>query len=224
MQFSIEVTPKVDVSALPATVREVSITYLPGADDRDVVAQAVRLRQLGFDPIPHVPARSIRDRTHLSDYLAALRHEAQIRQVLVIGGSPDRPIGPFSSTLDLLETGLCDGLRVGVAGHPEGMPALSDQETDRMLGLKNQYARDTGTDMFVMTQWSLDVATVRTWLDRIEPFQHPAHLPGYSWPHQPSGVTKICQNLWGQNQPARIAASVCPPRSAAHRADPRLLG
>jgi hypothetical protein len=33
MRFSIEVTPKVDISALPATIQEVSITYFPGADD-----------------------------------------------------------------------------------------------------------------------------------------------------------------------------------------------
>jgi methylenetetrahydrofolate reductase (NADPH) len=88
MQFSMEVTPKVDGAELPKSIREVSITYLPGADYRDVVAQAVRLRQLGYDPIPHVPARSIGDRTHLTTYLSALREEANIRQVLLIGGSP----------------------------------------------------------------------------------------------------------------------------------------
>lgn len=193
MPFSIEVTPKVDVSELPRMVREVSITYLPGADSRDVVAQATRLRSLGYDPIPHVPARSMRDRTHLSDYLSALRSEANIRQVLIIGGSPDRPVGPFSSTLDLLETGLFDGLRVGVAGHPEGMPVLSERECDRMLALKNRYARDTGTDMFVMTQWSLDVATIHAWLDRIEPFNHLPIYLGIPGPTSPTTLLKFAK-------------------------------
>jgi methylenetetrahydrofolate reductase (NADPH) len=191
MQFSIEVTPKVDVSELPKSIQEVSITYLPGADDRDMVAQAVRLRQLGFDPIPHVPARSIRDRGHLNQYLTALRTEADIRQVLLIGGSPDRPAGPYTSTLDLLETGLFDGLRVGVAGHPEGMPVLSEQECDYFLDLKNQYARDTGTEMFVMTQWSLDVATIHRWLDRIEAFNTLPIYLGIPGPTSPTTLLKF---------------------------------
>jgi methylenetetrahydrofolate reductase (NADPH) len=170
MQFSIEVTPKVDVAELPKSIREVSITYLPGADYRDIVAQAARLKHLGYDPIPHVPARSIRDRTHLAHYLTALRAEADIRQVLIIGGSPAEPVGQFTSTLELLETGMFEGLRVGIAGHPEGMPHLSERECDHILALKNQYAQATGTDMFIMTQWSLNVRTIHTWLDRIASF------------------------------------------------------
>ncbi|MEM6432724.1 MAG: metFprotein [Cyanobacteria bacterium P01_D01_bin.115] len=191
MQFSIEVTPKVDVSALPKSIREVSITYLPGADDRDVVAQAVRLRRLGFDPIPHFPARTFRDRTHLTNYLTALQTEADVRQVLIIGGSGDRPAGPYPSTPDLLDTGLFDGLRVGVAGHPEGMPVLSEQECDRFLALKNHYARDTGTEMFVMTQWSLDVATIHRWLDRIAAFNTLPIYLGIPGPTSPATLLKF---------------------------------
>lgn len=193
MPFSIEVTPAVEITRLPPHLREVSITYLPGADDRAVVAQAARLRALGHEPIPHVPARSFRDRAHLFDYLAALKSEADVRQVLLIGGSLDRPLGPFASTLDLLETGFFEGLRIGVAGHPEGMPVLSDQECDRILALKNQYARDTGTDMFVMTQWSLDVATVRAWLDRIAPFNTLPIYLGIPGPTTPATLLKFAQ-------------------------------
>ena len=193
MPFSIEVTPKVDVSRLPKTVREASITYLPGADYRDVVAQAVRLRQLGFEPIAHVPARSMRDLPHLTSYLSALKTDANIRQVLLIGGSPDRPLGPFTSTLDLLETGLFDGLRIGVAGHPEGMPVLDERDCDRFLALKNRYARDTGTDMFIMTQWSLDVATIYRWLDRIAAFNTLPIYLGIPGPMTPTALLKFAK-------------------------------
>jgi methylenetetrahydrofolate reductase (NADPH) len=188
MQFSMEVTPKVDLSELPKQVQEVSITYLPGADYREVVAQAMRLQQLGYEPIAHVPARSIRDRAHLADYLTALKTEAHSRQVLIIGGSPDRPAGPYTSTLDLLETGLFDGLRIGVAGHPEGMRVLSERECDRILALKNQYAHDTGTDMFIMTQWALDVPAIHRWLDRIAAFNT---LPIYLGIPGPTTLTTL---------------------------------
>lgn len=193
MQFSMEVTPKVPVSELPTTIREVSITYLPGTNYRDVVGQAVQLRQRGYEPIPHVPARSIRDRSHLSAYLSALKTEAQIRQVLLIGGSPDPPVGPFASTLELLETGFFDGLRVGVAGHPEGMPVLRERECDRILARKNQYACDTGTEMFVMTQWSLDVQTIHRWLDRIASFNTLPIYLGIPGPTPPAALLKFAQ-------------------------------
>jgi methylenetetrahydrofolate reductase (NADPH) len=193
MQFSMEVTPKVDGAELPKSIREVSITYLPGADFRDVVAQAVQLRRLGYDPIPHVPARSICDLIHLTTYLSALREEANIRQVLLIGGSPERPVGEFTSTLELLETGLFEGLRVGVAGHPEGMPVMDEQECDHILTLKNQYARDTGTAMFIMTQWTMDVATINAWLDRISVFNTLPIYLGIPGPTSPATLLKFAQ-------------------------------
>lgn len=195
MQFSMEVTPKVDVSQIPKGVREVSITYLPGADYRDVVAQAVRLRQLRFAPIPHIPARSLRSRQELADFITALRQDAQVSQVLLIGGSLERPAGPYAASLDVLETGLLDGLRVGVAGHPEGMPHLSEQACDRILALKNQYARDMGTDLFIMTQWALEVEAIVRWLDRIQPFNDlPIYLgiPGPTTPTSLLKFAKIC--------------------------------
>lgn len=195
MPFSVEVTPKANLSALPTTVRDVSITYLPGADYRDVVAQAARVRQLGYDPIPHIPARSMADRTHLATYLAALKAEADVRQVLLIGGSLGHPIGPFTAALDLLETGLFKGLRVGVAGHPDGMPGLSEQACDRILACKNHYAAATGTDMFIMTQWCLHVETIHRWLDRIAPVNTlPIYLgiPGPTTPAMLLKFASIC--------------------------------
>ncbi|PSN20288.1 metFprotein [filamentous cyanobacterium CCP5] len=192
MQFSIEVTPKADISKLPKSVKEVSITFLPGADPRDVVAQAVRLRREGFEPIPHVPARSMGDRLELYQFITQLKEAAQIRQVLLVGGSRE-PIGTYRSTLELLETGVFHGLRIGVAGHPEGMPQLDESECDRILALKNQYARDTGTEMFIVTQWSLEVVVIQRWLDRIQPFnQLPIYL-GIPGPTSPAALLKFAR-------------------------------
>ncbi|MEO0408483.1 MAG: hypothetical protein AAF289_14140, partial [Cyanobacteria bacterium P01_A01_bin.135] len=169
MKISIEITPNADIAALPP-VAEVSVTFLPGSHYRDVVDQAARLRQQGFDPIPHIPARSIRSFRELQKFVARLRAEADVRQVLLIGGSLPAPAGPYSCAFDLLETGLFEGLRVGVAGHPEGMPQLSPAECDRILALKNAYACDTGTEMFIVTQWCLDAEAIAAWLKRIQTF------------------------------------------------------
>ncbi|MEM9907320.1 MAG: methylenetetrahydrofolate reductase, partial [Cyanobacteria bacterium P01_D01_bin.44] len=178
---------------LPKTIQEVSITFLPGTDYQDVIAQAIQLRKQGFEPIPHIPARSLRSRLDLSDFMMRLRHEACIRQVLLIGGSPTEPMGPYASTLDLLDTGLFEGLRIGVAGHPEGTPQLSGDQSDQILALKNAYARDTGTEMFVVTQWSLDVDAIATWLDRIEAFNTLPIYLGIPGPTTPASLLKFAR-------------------------------
>jgi methylenetetrahydrofolate reductase (NADPH) len=190
MQFSIEITPKTDVAVLallPPEVREVSITFLPGADDRDVIAQAQRVREAGFEPIPHIPARSVGDRPHLQHLLTRLRTTSQIRKVLVIGGSCD-PIGNYTSTLQLLQTGLFEGLQVGIAGHPEGMPHLSNEECDAVLYQKIRFARESGLELFIITQWSMNPAAVLHWLDRIQSFNT---LPIYLGIPGPASLTSL---------------------------------
>ncbi|NEQ43624.1 MAG: hypothetical protein F6K00_08720 [Leptolyngbya sp. SIOISBB] len=57
--------------------------------------------------------------------------------------------------------------------------------------MKNQYARDTGTEMFVMTQWSLDMATIHRWLDRIEAFNTLPIYLGIAGPTTPAMLLKF---------------------------------
>jgi len=74
-------------------------------------------------PIPHVAARSLRDAAHLDEYIGGLVSRASVEEVLCIGGGVDNPVGEFSDTMQVLETGLLQqhGIkRVGVAAHPEG--------------------------------------------------------------------------------------------------------
>jgi len=68
--WSIEVTPngasKVEsfADALePET--HVNVTFLPGSDPVDTYLVAKRLHDEGMIPIPHIAARSIKDRKHL---------------------------------------------------------------------------------------------------------------------------------------------------------------
>lgn len=169
MNFSLEVTHKTNIAELPAVIHDVSITFLPTATYIDVFNQAKALRQRGFNPIPHIAARSIRDRIELQNFVQRLREEAQVQQVFMIAG--DRaPIGNYTSTLELLETGLLDGLKIGVAGHPEGTPQLSRDDCNAILFNKNQYARDTTTEMYVVTQWSLNPDAILEWLEQIQAF------------------------------------------------------
>ncbi|MGF1496719.1 MAG: hypothetical protein ACFB8W_07825 [Elainellaceae cyanobacterium] len=214
MDFSLEVTPKTDaaqLAALPATVREVSITFLPGADSAEVVTQAQRVRQAGYEPIPHIPARSLRDRPHLQTFLSQLREQAQIRKVLVIGGSRE-PVGEYTTTLQLLETGLFKDLQVGLAGHPEGSPHLSLQQGEAVLRHKVEFAQRAGLEVFVVTQWSLNPEALINWLKSLQTFHGGSVYLGIPGPATPTALMKyatICgvkASLWGLRRQSRQLA------------------
>ena len=113
---------KTDLADLPK-VKDVYITLLPGNDYREVATKAIELVKAGFNPVPHFPARSIKNQGELKDYVNRCK-DGGTNQALVIGGSA-QPIGDFHSSLQLLETGLFEGLRIGIAGHPEGSPDIS---------------------------------------------------------------------------------------------------
>ena len=130
MNFSLEITIKTELSTLPK-VKDVYITMLPGDNFRNVVEKAKELVQFGFNPVPHFPARSIKNLNELREYTTKCK-EIGVKQALVIGGS-SQPIGDFHCSLQLLETGLFQGFKIGIAGHPEGSPDISDSELELSL-------------------------------------------------------------------------------------------
>ncbi len=69
MNFSLEITMKTDLSTLPK-VKDVYITMLPGDNFKLVAAKAKELVQSGFNPVPHFPARSIKNLFELKDQLS----------------------------------------------------------------------------------------------------------------------------------------------------------
>ena len=147
MNFSIEITKNIDLSNLPR-VKDVYITMLPGNDYKEVVNKALELSKSGFNPVPHFPARSIKNLGELRDYANRCK-DGGVKQALVIGGSA-QPIGDFHCSLQLLETGLFEGLKIGIAGHPDGSPDISDKDLEKAMIDKKLYAA------YIVAQWVLD--------------------------------------------------------------------
>ena len=149
----------------------VYITFLPGSMFEDTVAVAIRLRREGFNPIPHLAARSIPSRAFLEENLARLTSDAGVNQVLLIGGAVSQPLGEYSDTMQLLDTGLFDKYgvrRIGVAGHPEGSPDIADTRIRSALAWKNAFVERTGASMFIVTQFCFEAAPVIAWDRRIQ--------------------------------------------------------
>ena len=123
MNFSLEIGPKTDLETLPS-VKDVYVTMLPGGDYKETVDKSVELVRKGFNPVPHFPARSMLNDSELKDYVFRCK-DGGVKQALIIGGGRE-PLGKFESSFQLLETGLFEGIKIGIAGHPEGSPDISD--------------------------------------------------------------------------------------------------
>ncbi len=144
MKFSLEITMKTDLSVLPK-VKDVYITMLPGNNFRDVAYKAKELVQNGFNPVPHFPARSIKNLNELKEYTSMCK-DFGVKQALVIGGGAE-PIGDYHCSLQLLETGLFEGMKIGIAGHPDGSPDISDSDLEKAMNDKKPFAD------YIVTQW-----------------------------------------------------------------------
>jgi methylenetetrahydrofolate reductase (NADPH) len=177
--FSIEVMPRTAAKVpsfpdiLPAGTR-VYIANLDGTPFDDMVTTAKRLTEEGFAAMPHIPARMIESRAMLEERLRRYRDEAGVDQALVLAGGLPVPRGEFDSSMQLLETGLFEEYgfrRLHVAGHPEGSRDIdangSTQNVDAALHWKQDYARSTGTEMAIVTQFVFDARPAIEWSERI---------------------------------------------------------
>jgi methylenetetrahydrofolate reductase (NADPH) len=171
-QGSIEATAKRPEEAaawarLVSPETDVYVAWVPGTPPPQLAQVAARIRAAGRNPVPHIAARQISSPAAAAELLARLHGEAQVTQVLLIAGDVATPAGPFASTLALLESGLLPehGIRaVGVAGYPEGHPAIPDPDLLAALRAKIKAAAAQGLELTVVSQFCFDGAALLTWL------------------------------------------------------------
>jgi len=186
MNFSLEIGLKTDLSNLPK-VKNVYITLLPGEDFRQVVNKAKELTNLGFNPVPHFPARSIKNLNNLKDYVKRCKDDG-VKQALVIGGSA-QPIGDFHCSLQLLETGLFEGFKIGIAGHPDGSPDISDSDLEKAMRNKKPYAD------YIVTQWLMEPEPIIKFVSKQT---IPVHV-GITGPMKISSLLKFANTVGAKN-------------------------
>ena len=148
----------------------VNVTFLPGTDPADTIAVCERLHNDGMRPVPHLAARSLRDADQLDELLSAYTARCGVEEVLCIGGGVDSPVGGFDATMQVLQTGLIQkhGIRhIGVAGHPEGSPDISDNEIAEALDAKNALAKAEGLNLYIETQFCFEADIVLEWEKRV---------------------------------------------------------
>ncbi len=168
--WSIEVTPSSnkkinDFREVLPVGTTVNVTEIPGSDLERILSTVHQLASQEMNAVPHIAARGIESLAALEALITRYR-EAHVTEVLLIAGGYKQPVGDFSSSIDVLETGLLENLgikKVGVAGHPEGSPDISKAGLGDALRRKNAIAQESGLDMYLETQFCFDAQAILDW-------------------------------------------------------------
>ncbi|MDA9223700.1 methylenetetrahydrofolate reductase [Tateyamaria sp.] len=178
--YSIEVMPRTaekveDFSSiLPAGTR-VYIAHIAGTPIEDMVATAKRLTSDGFPVMPHFPARIIKDKHTLKDWILRYQGEANVDQALLLAGGVDTPQGDFHNSMQLLECGAFDKAgfrRLHVAGHPEGNKDIDPDggiiNVEKALLWKQAFSDRSDANMAITTQFAFEAKSIIAWANTIK--------------------------------------------------------
>ncbi|MEY1555456.1 methylenetetrahydrofolate reductase [Yoonia sp. R2331] len=178
--YSIEVMPRtaekiVDFQSLLPKGTRVYIAHIEGTPIDDMVATAKRLNADGYPVMPHFPARIIKDKATLADWIARYQGEADVKQALLLAGGVTNPHGDFHSSMQLLETGLfgeAGFTNLHVAGHPEGNkdidPDGSLTNVNDALRWKQAFNDTSDAEMALATQFAFNAQPIIKWADELK--------------------------------------------------------
>ena len=178
--FSVEVTPKAASKIenfedyIPSGTL-VYIAHIEGTPIEEMVETAKKINDQGFCAMPHFPARIIKDKNVLEDWISRYKNEANVSNALLIAGGANKPYGQYDSSIQLIESELFDKAdfnNLHIAGHPEGSmdidPDGSTTNVDQALSWKNEFSKRTDANMAITTQFSFDASSVINWANSIK--------------------------------------------------------
>ena len=168
--WSIEITPKESktISCFSTFLdrdTKVNVTHLPKTSVTDIFATVEKLKHDGMNPVPHITARTLIDEDELARIVETYA-TLEVSEVLIIAGNKFQPAGSFSSSSDLISSGVFEHfgiINLGVAGHPEGSPDITQQQLEDAIDQKNHLAASRGLNIFLETQFCFDAQRIIDW-------------------------------------------------------------
>ncbi|HYJ42261.1 MAG TPA: methylenetetrahydrofolate reductase [Steroidobacteraceae bacterium] len=145
--------------------QKIYVSHLPGQTQAQTVNTCAQVAAAGFEPVPHVPVRLLKNEQQLDGILSAIR-DAGASSLLLISGDYVRPEGPYREVLDVMRTGKLQKFGftcVSVAGHPEGHPAVAADEIRRAQIEKARCGVAAGLQVTLVTQFFFEATPFVDW-------------------------------------------------------------
>lgn len=152
------------VDALPPGA-QVSVTCSPTKGIEETQRLTEQLVEQGFDAIPHISARMVRDRAHTAE-LAEWCRTVGLDKVFIVGGDAEEP-GEYPGAVEFLRDFLATdhGLdTIGVTAYPDGHAFLTDEILRSALHEKQRLLAEAGINGYCSTQMCFDPDAIGKWL------------------------------------------------------------
>jgi len=139
----------------------ITVTASPIKGLEPTLELSTSLASHGYSVVPHLSARLVRDRSHLSELIAQF-DGLGITDVFVVGGDADAPAGEFEGAPALLEAMHEIGHpfeQIGITGYPESHPLIDDWTTIASMFEKARYAT------YIASQICFDSRITVAWIN-----------------------------------------------------------
>ncbi len=147
---------------VPTEVK-VTVTASPKKGLEPTLDLVERVARHGYDVVPHLAARHVRDKVHLGELVERMR-AAGAKDVLVLAGDAEGPAGDFDGSLPLLRAleEIGHPFRdVGISGYPESHAFISDDATIKSMFAKEEYAT------YIVSQICFNPRVTAAWIGAV---------------------------------------------------------
>jgi len=148
---------------LAPTDVKVTVTASPNQGLEPTLALAERLSGAGYQAVPHLSARLVRDRAHLEEITTRLQ-AVGVRELFVPAGDASQAAGDFAGAAELLTAmgPLRDRFaEIGITGYPESHHLIPDEETIQAMFAKAPMAT------CIISQICFDADVIAAWVAEV---------------------------------------------------------
>ena len=193
-RYEILPTDDVEQRVLATVPHEVTIavTASPRRGIEATIELAERLGRHGYQVVPHISARLIRDDAHLREVLGRVAAIGR-REIFVVAGDAKEPAGQFPDSVSLLAALAAGshGMReIGVTGYPERHSFIDDDLTIQAMWDKRRIAT------YIVSNLCFDPGVVKKWVARVRHrgVQLPIHI-GLAGVADPAKLLRISTRI-----------------------------
>ncbi|RUX29694.1 methylenetetrahydrofolate reductase [Mesorhizobium sp. M7A.F.Ca.US.011.01.1.1] len=143
----------------------VFLTHLAGKPEALQIDAALRIKEMGYVPVPHLAARNFRTAQDYVDLVQAHSRNG-IGEALFLGGNPALFPGPMAEAAQLLAHPVLSDSAIRtafVAGYPEGHPAIVEAALADALRRKLEICADRSLEARVVSQFAFDGDMIGDW-------------------------------------------------------------